>query len=111
MASSNSRMYSASEVLSLLEGQEDLEEELGAQVCTVDLFAKSDDDDQAEGDGTQSDGCQVLVDAQVLGPESGPVMSLVLNSTSPAARDSMLLLDPDLSAPGILLYIRSVINF
>ena len=108
MASSNSRMYSASEVPSLLEGQEDLEEELGAQTCTVNLDTESDDDDQAQGDGTQFDSSQVLVDAQVLGPESGSMMSLVLNSPLPAERDSMLLLDPDLIAPGILESYNSI---
>ena len=46
------------------------------------------------------DGSQVLVDAEVLAPDSGALISLALSSPSPVERDSMLLLDPDLNASG-----------
>ena len=100
MADSNSRMCTTNEVLALLEGQEDFEGELGGQACTVDLHAESDDDDEAQGDGTESDGSQVLLDDRVLCPESGPIMSLMLNTPSQAESDCMLLLIPDLNVPG-----------
>ena len=100
MAGSSSRMFSASEVLAFLDNQEDFEAELGDLASTVDLDGESEDDDEPQGDGTQSDGSQMLLDAQVLGPDSGALIALTLNTPSPAERDSMLLLDPELEASG-----------
>ena len=102
MASSASslRMYSASEVLAILDDQEDFEEELGELVSAVDLDGESDDGEEVQGDGTLADGSQLLLDAEVLAPDSAALISLALNSPSPAERDSMLLLDPDLDEAG-----------
>ena len=46
---SSSHMFSASEVLALLEDQEDFEAELGKLASTVDLDAESEDDNEAQG--------------------------------------------------------------
>jgi len=96
-SSSSSRMYSASEVLAILDDQEDFEAELGELVSAVDLDGESDDGDEAQGDGSQEDGSQILLDTEVLAPDSASLIALTLNSPSPAERDSMLLLDPELN--------------
>lgn len=100
-SSSSSRMYSASEVLAILDDQEDFEAELGELVSAVDLDGESDDGDEAQGDGSQEDGSQILLDTEVLAPDSASLIALTLNSPSPAERDSMLLLDPELNEPGM----------
>ena len=100
MAGESSRTFSASEVLAFLEGEEDFEDELSERSFLVDLDGESDDDDKAEGDGNWSDSSQVLVDTEIVTPDSGALISLVLNSPAPAERDSMLLQDTDLCALG-----------
>lgn len=98
--SSSSRMYSASEVLAILDDQEDFEAELGELVPAVDLDGESDDGDEVQGDGSQEDGSQILLDVEVLAPDSVSLIALALDLPSPAERDSMLLLDSELHEPG-----------
>ena len=43
----------------------------------MDLDGESEDDNEPQGDGTQPDGSQVLLDAQVLGPDSEAFVSIV----------------------------------
>lgn len=93
-------MFRASEVLAFLDDQEDFEAEFSELASTVDLDGESEDDDEPQGDGTQPDGSQVLLDTEALGPDSGALIALVLNTPSPAERDSMLLLDPELNPSG-----------
>ena len=66
----------------------------------MDLDGKSEDEDEPEVNGSWPDGSQVLLDAEVLTPDSGALIALMLNSPSPAERDSILLLDPELNATG-----------
>ena len=104
MAGRSSRSFTASEVLAFLEDQEEFEAELGE---LVDLDGESEDEDEPEADGSRPDGSQVLLDtevlttdAELLTPDSGALIVLTLNSPSPAERDSILLLDPELNATG-----------
>ena len=84
----------------MLENQEELEDELDTQASAVDLDAESDDGDEAQGDGTLSDGSPTLIDDEFISPESISILSQVLNSPSPAERDSALLLDADFNDQG-----------
>ena len=97
MAGQSSRSFTASEVLAFLEDQEEFEVELGE---LVEPDGESEDKDQPEADDSRPDGSQVLLDAKVLTPDSGALIPLTLNSPSPAERDSILLLDPELNATG-----------
>ena len=97
MAGRISRLFTASEVLTLLEDQEEFEAELGE---LVDLDGESEDEDEPEVDGSRPDGSQVLLDAEVLASDSEALIALTLNSPLPAKRDSILLLDPELKATG-----------
>ena len=97
MAGRTSRLFTASKVLTLLEDQEEFEAELRE---LVDLDEESEDEDEPEADGSRPDGSQVLLDAEVLTPDSRALIALTLNSPSPAERDSILLLDPELNATG-----------
>ena len=93
-------MYSATEVLALLEAQEDFEAELGELASAIDLEGESNYGDEVQGDGMESDGTHLLLDSEVLAPENSIFIALALNSPSPAERDSMLLLDPELEEAG-----------
>jgi hypothetical protein len=77
MAGQHSRTFMASKVLVFLQVQEEF-----------------------EADVSGPDGSKVLLDAEALAPDSGALIALTLNSSSPAERDSILLLDPDLNPPG-----------
>ena len=79
---------------------EDFEAELGELVSAVDLDGESDDGDEAQGESSQEDDSQVLLDAEILVPNCASLIALTLNSASPAERDSMLLLEPELNEPG-----------
>ena len=85
MAGQSSRSFTASEVLTFLEDQEEFEVELGE---LVEPDGKSEDKDQPEADGSRLDGSQVLLDAKVLTPDSGAFITLTLNSPSPAERET-----------------------
>ena len=69
-------------------------------MSAVDLDGESADNDEPQGDGTEPDGSQLLLDAEVIRPDSGALISLPLNTPSPAERDSMLLLDSELYLSG-----------
>ena len=92
-------MYTAQEILTFLDDQEDFEAELGELASTVDLYGESNDSDEVQGDGAFEDGSQCLLDAEVLAPDSGALIALALNSPSPAERDTVLLFDSDLNNP------------
>lgn len=83
--------------MALLQHQDDFEAELSELASKMDLDGESEDDDECQGDGTQPNGSQVLLDAHVLGPDSRTLISLALNVPSPAERDSVLLLDSELN--------------
>ena len=74
---------------------EDFETELGEEMSMLNLDGESEDNDEPLGDGTQLDGCQLLLKSEVLALNSG-ALSLSLFTPSPAERDSILLLDPEL---------------
>ena len=56
----------------------------------------SDDDDPPECDGTNSDGSPLLVPSEYLVPGSLEIALQNVQITSPAERDTLLLMDPDL---------------
>ena len=91
------RLFTVSEMLALLDDQEQFEAELGE---FMDLDGESEHEDKPEADGTRPDGSPVLLEAEVVTPDSGTLIALMLDSPSPAERDSMLLLDPELNTIG-----------
>ena len=56
----------------------------------MDLDSDSEDEDEKEADGSGPDGSKVLLDTEVLAPDSAALIALL---TSPAEGDSRLLLD------------------
>ena len=68
----------------------------------VDLVGESEDEDEPVGDGAWSDGSQILLDAEVLDPDSGAFILLTLNSPLPVERDSIMLLNPDPRNNGVI---------
>lgn len=89
MATGSSRMFSASEVLHLLELQEEYEETIGNQ---VDLDGESDDGEPAEGDFIVN-GVDCLVGPELISKDS---VAILMNDKTPCERDSVLLLDDEL---------------
>lgn len=87
----SSRALSTEDVLALLDQQEELEDTLLAE-----LDAESDDGDLPEGDFTDSDGTQTLVQPELLSSNGFLLVSQALDSPEPAQRDSLLLSDQDL---------------
>ena len=79
-------------VLALLSQQEELEDAL-----TVDLDAESEDDDSPEGDFTDHDGTQTLVQPELLASSGFSLVAQAFDYQEPSQRDSLLLLDQDLS--------------
>ena len=93
-----SRMYTADEVLALLEDQEEFETQLGELTSfAIDLDGESEDDDEIQGDGTRSDGSQLLLNAEFLTPDGAALIAHSLNSPLPSERDSILLADSELN--------------
>ena len=66
MAGRSSRLFTASEVLALLDDQEQFEAELGE---FVDLDGESEDEDEPEADGNRPDSSPVLLEAEVVTPD------------------------------------------
>ena len=88
--SSRQEMFTTEDVLTLLDQQEDVEDEL-----RVDLDAESEDEDSPEGDFTTSDGIETLVQPELLVRNLSLVVD-ALDRQEPSQRDSVLPLDPSL---------------
>jgi len=81
--------------LALLSDAELFEAEIDPADRAVDLDGESEDEFVAEGDFVDSSGKQVLIPDDLLAPESTTILALAVSDTTPAARDSLLLFDPD----------------
>ena len=97
MAERSLRLFTVSEVHGLLDDQEQFKAKLRE---FVHLDEESKNEDEPEVDGSWPDGSQVLLEAEVLTPDSRALIAMTLNSPLPAERDSILLLDPELNATG-----------
>ena len=81
------RISTASEVLAFLVDREEFKDELCKLASMAGRDGESKDEDDPVGDSSRPDGSQILLDAEVLTPDSGVLTSLALNSPSPAERD------------------------
>ena len=88
MARTSRRGLSVSEVLAILDADNDDDTEL----VSLYLDAESDDDEQSAGGFMSLDGTQSLVRNGFLS-FSGPYLILILDDTDPSPRDSLLFLD------------------
>jgi len=81
-------MYTAEEVIGLLEGQETLEAEL---LHDLNCDEESETDEEAKGDFTEDDGIEGLVDNNIiLMIQSANPFGIDSEDTLPSHRDSML---------------------
>ena len=78
-----------------MDDEELYEAEIDPADRAVDLDGESEDEFVSEGDFVDSSGSQALVPDDLLAPDSTAILSLAVSDTTPAARDSLLLLDPD----------------
>lgn len=85
------RTLSAEEVLTILDQQEEIEGAFG-----VDLDAESEDEDFPEGDFTDLNGTQTLVQPELLSKSGFSLVAQAFDYPEPSQMDSILLLDPDL---------------
>ena len=83
--------FTAEEVIALLDQQEEFEHALGK-----DLDAETEDDDHPEGNCTDLDGTQSLVQPETLASHRFFLVAEVLNYPELSQRDSLLLNDQDL---------------
>ena len=98
------------ETLALLDDEELYEAEIDPTDRVVDLDGESEDEFVAEGDFIDSSGSQALIPDDLLAPDSAAILALAVSDTTPATRDSLLLLDPDCNdgkADIIHLHVRS----
>ena len=96
MSSRNSRSYSTSEVLLLLEQDEECLDEAVNLIGSADLEGESEDKDSPQGDGFLEDGSTLLVPSECLAPGGLEILQ-TLEPTTPAERQSLLLQDPEFS--------------
>ena len=94
-SSRRSRRFSTGETLALLADEELYEAEIDPADRAVNLDGESEDEFVAEGDFVDSSGSQALIPDDLLAPDSTAILALAVSDTTPAARDSLLLLDPD----------------
>jgi len=94
-SSRRSQRFSTGETLALLSDEELFEAEIDPADRAVDLDGESEDEFVAEGDFVDSSGSQVLIPDDLLAPESTTILALAVSDTTPAARGSLLLFDPD----------------
>ena len=94
-SSRRSRRFSTGETLALLSDEELFEAEIDPADRAVDLDGESEDEFVAEGDFVDSSGSQALIPDNLLAPDSATILALAVSDTTPAARDSLLLFDPD----------------
>ena len=91
MATSPRTLTAEEVLLTLLDQQEELEDALG-----VDLDAESEDEDLPEGDLTDRDGTQALVQPELLAGSGFSLVAQAFDYLEPSQMDSLLLLDPNL---------------
>ena len=78
-----------SEVLAFLADRKEFEYELCEVASMVDLDGESEDKNEQWGTVLGLTAPQMLLDAEVLASDSGALISLMLNSPSPAKRDGL----------------------
>ena len=88
-------MYTASEVLELIEDEKLLDNDVDDIVSALDLDAESEDGDCPEGDGVDSEGSTVLLQNKNLNPEAVVLFAEGTGDLSPAERDSLLFSDSE----------------
>ena len=96
MSSRNSRSYSTSEVLLLLEQDEECLDEAVNRIGSADLEGESEDEDSPQGDGFLEDGSTLLVASEYLAPGGLEILQTI-QPTTPALRQSLLLQDLEFS--------------
>ena len=94
-SSRRSRRFSTGETLALVEDDELFEAEIDPADRVVDLDGESEDEFAPEGDFVDRSGIQALVPDSLLAPDSGAILALAMDHSTPAERDSLLLVDPD----------------
>ena len=80
MASRNSRSYSTSEVLLLLEDEECLDEAVNL-IDSADLEGESEDEDSPQGNGFLEDGSTLLVPSEYLAPGGLEILQTIEPTT------------------------------
>ena len=87
----SSRSFFAEAVLALLDQQEEFDDAIGG-----DIDGKSEDDDHPEGDFTDHDGTESLVQPEMLASSGLSLVAEAFDHPEPSLRDSLLFLDSEL---------------
>lgn len=88
---SDERLYTAEEVIGLLEGQESLEADL---LHELNCDEESESDEEARGDFTEASGIEGLIDNNIISQiHTTNPFGLDSSDVLPSHRDSMLLLE------------------
>jgi len=110
-SSKRARKFSTGETIALLSDEELFEAEIDPADRAVDLDGESEDEFVAEGDFVDSSGKQVLIPDDLLAPESTTILALAVSDITSAARDSLLLFDPDCNDGNLNIVSTSITEY